>query len=180
MLVLIGPSASGKTEIAKILIKKYHMKKLITYTTRPIRLGENDGIDYHFVGVNEFIKLKDDNEFIETTFYNNNYYGSRKKDVSFDKVVVLDPNGLNAFYEAMGNKIVSVFMETDESVRIQRMIERKDRSEDIVRRIANDNEVFKKTNIIKIDYIVDNSEVHNLDCLADFIYKLYIKACENY
>ena len=34
MLILVGPSASGKTEIANILINDYHMKKVVTYTTR--------------------------------------------------------------------------------------------------------------------------------------------------
>ena len=35
MLVLVGPSASGKTQIVQELIKNYNMKKLVTYTTRP-------------------------------------------------------------------------------------------------------------------------------------------------
>lgn len=95
MLVLIGPSASGKTEIAKILIRDFGMKKLVTYTTRPARPGEQDGIDYHFVTVDEFKALDEAEEFVETTFYNGNYYGSRKRDVDMNKVVVLDPSGLN-------------------------------------------------------------------------------------
>ena len=68
MLVLIGPSASGKTEIAKILIRDFGMKKLVTYTTRPARPGEQDGIDYHFVTVDEFKALDEAEEFVETTF----------------------------------------------------------------------------------------------------------------
>jgi guanylate kinase len=40
MLILVGPSASGKTEIANILISNYKMKNVVTYTTRPIRINE--------------------------------------------------------------------------------------------------------------------------------------------
>ena len=77
MLILIGPSASGKTEVAKILISKYGMQRLVTYTTRKMRTGEIGGRDYHFVTVEEFLNLSE-GEFVETTFYNGNY-GSRKR-----------------------------------------------------------------------------------------------------
>ena len=49
MLILIGPSASGKTEVAKLLMKNYHLEKLITCTTREKRLNEIDGKDYYLV-----------------------------------------------------------------------------------------------------------------------------------
>lgn len=172
MLVLTGPSASGKTEIAKILINNHKLIKLVTYTTRPPRLGEVDGVDYHFISVAEFLKLKDKDEFIETTFYNNNYYGSRKKDVALNKVVVLDPSGLNQYYEALGNKLVSVFLETPKKVRIKRMIARGDQKEDIKKRIKNDRRVFKKSKMIKIDRIIINNLV-DLDCITNDIYNYY-------
>ena len=54
MIVLTGASASGKTEVAKLLFIKYDIKKVITHTTRPIRLGEKRGVDYHFVDVEKF------------------------------------------------------------------------------------------------------------------------------
>ena len=92
MLILVGPSASGKTEIANILINDYHMKKVVTYTTRPMRVNEVAGVSYNFVTMDEFLKMKENDEFVETTFYNNNYYGTRKKDVSSEKIVVLDLN----------------------------------------------------------------------------------------
>ena len=57
MLILVGHSASGKTEIANELKRDYDMKKIITYTTRPIRVNEVNGIDYHFVTEEEFLKL---------------------------------------------------------------------------------------------------------------------------
>ena len=49
MIILIGPSASGKTEIAQILEKNYNLKKVITHTTREKRINEKENVDYYFV-----------------------------------------------------------------------------------------------------------------------------------
>lgn len=177
MLVLIGPSASGKTEIAKILINQYAMKKLVTCTTRLIRPQEIDGVDYHFLSVSEFLDRKDKGEFVETTFYNNNFYGTLKKDVSDEKVVVLDPNGLHAFYSKMPDKIVSIFLEAPLEERKNRMIIRKDSLDDIERRLANDELVFDKSKIGKIDFIMKSYQI-SLDDLAEKIYHLYQSTCK--
>ena len=76
MIVLIGASASGKTEVAKTLIAKKGFSKIVTYTTREIRPSEVNGVDYHFVTKEKFLELKNDNFFLETTTYNNNFYGT--------------------------------------------------------------------------------------------------------
>ena len=48
MIVLIGESASGKSSIERCLVEDYGYNKIVSYTTRPPRAGEVDGIDYHF------------------------------------------------------------------------------------------------------------------------------------
>ncbi|MDD4005965.1 MAG: guanylate kinase, partial [Bacilli bacterium] len=70
MIILVGASASGKTEIAKILTRKYGIVKAITHTTRDMREGEKNGVDYFFVSKDEFAALAKQNAFVETTFYN--------------------------------------------------------------------------------------------------------------
>lgn len=54
MLVLIGKSASGKTEIAQILVKKYGFHSVVTYTTRKPRAGEIPDVTYHYITVEDF------------------------------------------------------------------------------------------------------------------------------
>lgn len=173
MLVLIGPSASGKTEIARILIKKYKMIRMITYTTRPKRIGEINGVSYHFVSKDEFLKLRENDQFVETVCYNDNYYGTRKSDVGIDKIVILEPNGFFAFKEKMPNDIVSFYLDCCEETRRKRMRLRNDKEEDIDKRIIGDKKAFDFDHLL-CDYVIEN-ENGLLDELAEKIYKLYIE-----
>jgi len=58
MIVLVGASASGKSTLQKAMIEhSENLKKVVTYTTRPPRKGEKNGVDYHFVSEKKFQKL---------------------------------------------------------------------------------------------------------------------------
>ena len=114
MLILVGHSASGKTEIANELKRNYDMKKIITYTTRPIRVNETNGIDYHFVSEDEFLRLKELDFFVETTYFNGYYYGSSKEDVKDENVVILDPVGVQNFKNSKLDNIIVIFCQVDD------------------------------------------------------------------
>ena len=74
MIILVGASASGKSVVVKKMTELYGIEKVVTYTTRPMRAGEANGIDYHFISKEDFISKKEKDFFLETAFYNNNYY----------------------------------------------------------------------------------------------------------
>ena len=173
MLILVGPSASGKTEIAKLLDVKYHLTKIVTHTTREKRINEKDDIDYHFVSKDTFLNLKNNNEFVETTLYNNNYYGTSKKEIADNKCVVLDPQGAYSFYELNDPRIYIVFLNCKESVRKFRMLYRQDDLEKIEKRLLVDRDTFdiKKQHYANI--IIDTSDDSPLE-LTTKIYNLYI------
>ena len=63
MIVLAGASASGKTEAAKVLASKYGITKVITTTTRAMRVNEINGRDYFFVSEEQFKKMIDNGKF---------------------------------------------------------------------------------------------------------------------
>ena len=90
MIVITGASATGKTETARVLSTLFNIKKVVTHTTRPMRKGETDGVDYHFVSKEEFLKLKDEDYFVETTTYNNNYYGKKSAMIKFSSLKLLE------------------------------------------------------------------------------------------
>ena len=64
MIILTGPSASGKTATCLYLQDHYGIKKVITHTTRPMRHGEVNDVDYHFVSKEEFQRMIDNDEFV--------------------------------------------------------------------------------------------------------------------
>lgn len=178
MLILIGPSASGKTEVAKLLAKKYNITKIVTYTTRAPRVNEVNGVDYNFVSVDEFAKLTQEDFFVETTYYNSNYYGTAKKDIKDDKCVILDPNGLKSFLALNDERIVSIFLDSDEKTRFNRMLLRKDSVEDAEKRLVNDRIAFNLANLHGISFIVNSGDITLTD-LTDKVMELYQGVLKN-
>ena len=79
LFVISAPTGGGKTTIAKrafqALTGKVPLEKVVTYTTRQSRLHERDGIDYHFVDLADFKAKQAAGFFLETTTYDNNFYG---------------------------------------------------------------------------------------------------------
>src|SRR5690625_1912488 len=126
MIVIIGASASGKTEISKILVENYNYTKLVTTTTRPMRVNEINHKDYHFISKEEFEQGLRNNEFLEHTIYNDNYYGINKKDVNDNALVIVDPNGANVLIDKLNENAFVVYVKTDKKIRKDRMIKRKD------------------------------------------------------
>ena len=178
MIVLAGASASGKTEVAKELAKKYGITKVITTTTRAMRTGEVNGRDYFFVSKEEFLKMIEEGRFVEYTTYNGNLYGSTKDQISPKKCVVIDPAGLKAYIALNDNKIVTFFLDSEEETRYKRMLLRGDKEEDAKKRVEHDRTAFKPENIADVDYHID-SEKCNIEEVTDAIYKLYIEILDS-
>jgi len=174
MLVLLGPSASGKTESAKIMINRYPISRVVTCTTRNKRINEIDGFDYHFFSEEEFKALEKQEYFFETAQYNDYFYGTPRNELGDNKFIILEPQGLKSFIDLKPCTIVAIFLNTEESVRISRMKERKDKIKDINRRIISDRNDFDLSKINGLDLIIDTSDI-SLSDLADLVYNEYIR-----
>lgn len=172
MIILTGPSASGKTSIAKKLIEKYNFTKFVTNTTREPRSGEINHVDYHFISVAEFLEKESKGFFIETIHYNNNYYGTSIEDVSDNKVLIVDILGANKFYEKLGDSAVFFFISCSEDTTRKRMIERGDSEKDIIARINGDKVYFNSGLMNHIDYNI-NTDLKSLDEVTEEIYHKY-------
>jgi guanylate kinase len=172
MIILTGPSASGKTEIAKILYQKYGVKKVVTHTTRPIRPTEIPNIDYHFVSDDNFNTMRDQNGFIETTLYNGFQYGTSKAEVGEQKVLIVDANGLKVFTNLGNRRFVTFFIKTSEITRLNRMIIRGQDLDFAKKRLAFDQVNFARSSLQNINYDIDNEKV-TIEDASDRIYQLY-------
>ncbi|MCD8194807.1 MAG: guanylate kinase [Coprobacillus sp.] len=173
MVVLAGASASGKTEVAKLLASKYGITKVITTTTRPKRVGEIDGVDYFFVTREMFDQMISNDEFVEYTVFNDNYYGSTKSGISLNKCVVIDPKGLRSYIALNDPSIITFFLQTDEATRFERMMIRGDNNEDAKKRIIHDRTAFDPTQIATVDFVV-NSQTQNVEQVTYQIYTEYV------
>ena len=96
IFVILAPTGAGKTTLINTVItnisNKIKLNEVITYTTRPIRNGEKQSVDYYFISNENFIEKEKKNFFLETTNYNGFWYGSPKKikdDLTNGKLLIL-------------------------------------------------------------------------------------------
>lgn len=142
MIVITGASATGKTETARVIKTLYGIQKVVTHTTRPMRLGEVQDVDYHYVSKEEFLKLKEKGYFVETTEYNNNYYGTSKAEIAPNKILIVETSGAKVFLGLNDPSIVVFRLLASKKLRHSRMLERGDSLESIKSRLANDVTCF--------------------------------------
>lgn len=172
MIILVGASASGKTEICKALCFKYGFKKFITTTTREQRNNEINGVDYFFISKEEFLKRISENRFIEYVQYNGNYYGTEKNQIDDKTVLIVEPSGLKEFRKLNDKHIVSFLLIARKSVRKERMIFRGDDISKIEERLKVDDLNFNKKHVGKVDFIIP-SDVSGILELSEKINQLY-------
>lgn len=127
VIVLLGASGSGKSTIEHELATHHGFNKIISYTTRQPRQGEENGKDYYFTDNETFNEILERNLFAEYDEYSQNrLYGTLKSDyVGENKVVVLTPNGLRQLKQNCPNEdIISILVEASLGTRIKRYIDR--------------------------------------------------------
>jgi guanylate kinase len=82
LLVLSAPSGAGKTTLVRELLRREpRLRFSVSYTTRPRRPNEKDGVDYHFVGESEFQDLVERGAFLEFARVFDHWYGTGRKEV---------------------------------------------------------------------------------------------------
>jgi guanylate kinase len=117
MFVLSSPSGAGKSTIAgKLLASNPELVVSISYTTRPIRPGEVDGVHYHFTDLETFREMVANHEFLEWAHVFGHRYGTPKaqvwnvleqgKDILFD----IDWQGAQQLHQLAGGDVVRVFI----------------------------------------------------------------------
>jgi guanylate kinase len=182
IIILCGKSGSGKDTILNKM-KSFGYKPLISYTTRPIRDGEKDGNEYHFVTKDTFLQMINNNEFIEHRSYKTKlngiddiwYYGLRKENL--DKfstyVVILDLNGAKSVRDYYGSDNCFIcYIDVPDPIRTQRAESRGsfDKTE-WDRRMDADSDDFSFEKIGEItNAIAQNCTTVN-DCIETIIHK---------
>ena len=183
VIVLIGESANGKSATEKILNKKYHYDKTVSYTTRKPRIGEKDGVDYHFITKDDFIEKLNKNFFVEVGVYKGDYYGSTINEYKDHTVCVLTPHGMRQIKKSLRGKfdVVTFYLKVDERDRLIKALQRGDEINEVFRRYQSDVGMFDGV-ADEVDYIIENNGyISDAEGIADEIIEiLYKREYEEY
>ncbi|MGE4275790.1 MAG: guanylate kinase [Lawsonibacter sp.] len=167
LIVLSGPSGVGKsTVIAELMGQRDNLYFSISYTTRQQRVGEQDGVNYHFVDRREFERMIADDELLEYAEYVNNYYGTSLKAIrdrlnaGIDVLLDIEVQGA-AKVKARCPEALFIFIIPPSFEELSRRLHRRNTdSEDvIVGRLEKARLEFKE--IPGYDYLVINDKVSN-------------------
>lgn len=158
LIYLMGKSSSGKDTIYRELLKtpELKLKKVVLYTTRPIREGETEGVQYNFVNDDQFFELKNEGKVIEDREYHT-YHGlwryftvdDGKIDLEHHNYLIigtLESYAKTAEYYGR-NKVLPIYLELDDGIRLQRALNREiaqesPKYEEMCRRFLADAEDF--------------------------------------
>lgn len=169
MIIVLGKTCSGKDTIVNQLISKHGYQKCITYTTRPMRDNEEDGIAYHFISTEKFKRRIEEGFFIEYKIYNTEsgswYYGTALQD--FKKadnktIVILTPQGYRDITNKLKVKPKSIYIYANNSTIKSRLLKRGDEISEAKRRVENDNKDFFGVEN-EVDKIIYNNDYCSID-----------------
>jgi guanylate kinase len=95
MIIIAAPSGAGKSSFVERISKEVpRLCDTVTYTTRPMRAGESEGHPYHFVAKEKFLRLRDENFFVEWAVVHENLYGTPMSQLEEawrqDRVIIMD------------------------------------------------------------------------------------------
>ena len=159
---IMGKSSSGKDTIYKKIREKLpQLKRITPYTTRPIREGETDGVEYFFVDEERLNELKEKERVIEVRSYNTKcgiwtYFTADDGQIElwqYDYLVIGTIESYYALKEYFGDDVmVPLYIEVEDGLRLSRALEReraqtKPQYAELCRRFLADAEDFSEENL---------------------------------
>ena len=180
---LVGKSASGKDTIHNEILKNYEEKlsRVVLGTTRPMRSGEKDGVDYHFMSDAELETLEKEGKVIEKRQYNTMQgiwsYFTLEFELSDNKdhILITTLEGAHSITARYGKECVRViYLDIDDKERLLRCIERESKQSnpdysEVCRRFIADQKDFDEDKINAFDniYYIDSSKTIK-ECLLQW------------
>ena len=164
LFIVSAPSGAGKTSLLKKLIGQDELLHVsLSYTTRPMRPGEVDGKDYHFVDHEGFLSKVEDGSFLEHAKVFDNYYGTDRQEVNeqldqgFDVILEIDWQGAQQIRSQMFDT-VSIFILPPSEEELRHRLEGRgqDNEEVIARRMSAARTEI--SHYLEYDYLVINDD----------------------
>ncbi|KTD48591.1 guanylate kinase [Legionella rubrilucens] len=164
IFIVAAPSGGGKTSLVKHLIGALDdIEVSISHTTRAIRPGEKEGVDYFFVDEKRFLEMVNDNDFVEHAQVFNHYYGTSVAQINarlsagIDVVLDIDWQGAQQIRRIFPQAISIFVVPPSLDVLKQRLQERKQDKEDVIadRMHRAQDEL---SHFSEFDYLIVNDE----------------------
>lgn len=177
LLLIAGKTAVGKDSVCKYL-EELGIKKIKTYTSRPMREYESQGEPYHFVTDDEFKILSEQGYFAEETSYKVAdgsiwRYGTAIGDISKDNMcLIVNPDGLKYYSKLTTLDTYVVYLYADNGVIWNRLRQRGDDAAEAKRRLEADDEDFKDI-LDYCDIAIRNNGNESPEDIAKVIKYLY-------
>lgn len=164
LYLIAAPSGAGKTSLVKALLEKTpNLKVSVSHTTRPPRVGEKDGVNYHFVSKTEFLQMLSDKVFLEHAQVFDNYYGTSLKwlteqlNTGTDVILEIDWQGAQQVRRLKPDTVSIFILPPSRAALEQRLRYRgKDSEAVIAKRLRG--AVEEMSHYIEFDYLVVNDD----------------------
>jgi len=164
LFVVSAPSGAGKTSLLKHLIKEMaRVQTSISHTTRKMREGEQNGVDYHFVSVDEFQSLVAQDAFFEHAQVFGNFYGTSKSSIEqqlsagIDVILEIDWQGARQIREQLPlSRSIFILPPTKQALR-ERLDSRGQDDAAIIERRMNEAQ-SEMSHYNEYDYLVINDD----------------------
>ena len=164
LYIVSAPSGAGKTSLVKALLDAQPQVRVsVSHTTRPMRPGEVDGVNYHFVSREEFHERLQHNEFLEHAEVFGNLYGTSQRwleqtlNEGFDLILEIDWQGAQQVRRLMPEaKSIFILPPTQEALR-QRLTNRGQDSDEVIEKRMREA-VSEMTHFVEYDYLVINDD----------------------
>jgi guanylate kinase len=137
-IIIVGPGGSGKDFLRKKMVER-GFDYGVSFTSRPPRDEEKEGIDYYYRDVNFFESNKD--IFLELQEFNEWKYGISKGEFSIKNLFILSPAGLKSLPKSFRDDSFVIYLNPAEDTRVKRLKERND-ADDVKRRLIADQKDF--------------------------------------
>ena len=164
VIVFMGEAGSGKDRLLnETLAANPQCHRVISYTSRPIRENEKEGIDYYYVTPNEFMELATTNSMYEHSLHHW-LYGTGIKSYNKNKVniAVLNPEGIRTLMDNSDFNLQVFWVRAAAKTRLLRQLNREENPDcdEIIRRYGTDTDDFSHINF---DYInLPNNNIEDL------------------
>lgn len=171
LILLLGVSGSGKSTVAAELSKRFGLRQVASYTTRPPRFDGEPG--HTFIDYEDYLHMMMEHQFVACTEINGFFYGVDKKLLDDAQIYVIDPDGAEVLLKryATDKKVYYIYLSVSDEQRLERLSERGTPADVVLRREADDR-IAAKAHYVgdKYDfrtYIVNDDLEETIDKIVE-------------